>query len=199
MVRAGRSAATLGHMGKALGRTAAKVGLSERTLRRYVDDGLLRARRVAGQLELSPSEERYLREHLELLTGLRAALRTERNVRLAVLYGSMATGEDRDDSDVDLLVGLERGGMSELAGVLRRLEDALGRKTHLVSVQDARAAPSLLIDVIDEGRVLIDRDGTWGEIASSRDLVARRARRHEAELTRRAAAAISAARRRVGG
>jgi predicted nucleotidyltransferase len=185
-------------MGKLLGRTAAKAGLSERTLRRYVNDGLLRAHRVTGQLELSASEERYLSERLELLTGLRAALRTERNVRLAVLFGSIATGEDGDDSDLDLLVGLRDGGMPKLAGVLRRLEDALGRKVHLVSLDDALTAPSLLIDVIDEGRVLVDRDDGWAAIRSSRDLVARRARRHEVESTRRAAATISAARRRAG-
>jgi len=186
-------------MGKALGRTATSVGLSERTLRRYVNDGLLRARRVAGQLELSAPEEHYLAEHFGLLTGLRKALRTERNVRLAVLFGSTATGEEGDDSDLDLLVGLERGGMLELARVHRRLEDFFDREVHLVALDDALTAPSLLIDVIDEGRVLIDRDDSWADVTSSRDLIARRARRQEADLTRRAAAAVSAARRRAGG
>lgn len=185
-------------MGKALGRTATKVGLSERTLRRYVGDGLLRARRVAGQLELNAGEERYLSEHLDLLTGLRTALRTERNVRLAVLFGSTATGEDRDDSDVDLLVQLERAGFAELAGLRRRLEDALGRDVHVVALEDALGAPSLLIDVLDEGRVAIDRERAWPGLVASRGLVEKRARREQADLMRRAADAVSAARRRAG-
>ena len=41
-----------------------------------------------------------------LLSALRRALRTEPNVRLAVVYGSFARGDDVSDSDLDLLVSL---------------------------------------------------------------------------------------------
>ena len=82
-------------MGLMLARSAAEVGCSERTLRRHVDGGLLRGRRVVrGQLELSHAERAYLRDHWSLLCLLLSALRTERDVRLAVLFGSTATGED---------------------------------------------------------------------------------------------------------
>jgi predicted nucleotidyltransferase len=184
-------------MGKALGHTAASVELSERTLRRYVNDGLLRARRVGGQLELGHQEQHYLRNHLEILTRLRATLRTERNVRLAVLFGSTATGEDSDSSDVDLLIVLRASELSDQAALHRRLQEALDRRVHLVTLDDASHAPSLLIDVIDEGRVIVDRDDRWTAIVESRELVAKRARRQEAALRRRAAAAVGASRRRA--
>lgn len=184
-------------MGKALGRTAAEIGVSERTLRRYVNGGLLEARRVAGQLELSSREARYLRGHHALLTCLRVSLRTERDVRLAVLFGSAASGDDTASSDVDLLVSQRSGALSELAALRRRLQDALDRPVHLVRLEDASVSASLMIDILDEGRVIVDRDDGWAAIAGSRELIARRARREEAALARRAAAAVTAARRRA--
>src|SRR5271168_5054942 len=98
-------------MGWVLGGTANRVGCSERTLRRHINGGLLRGRRIAGgQLELSQAEEAYLRGHWTLLSKLMAVLRTERDVRLAVLFGSTATGEDTPVSDVDLLIVHRRSG-----------------------------------------------------------------------------------------
>lgn len=185
-------------MGRALGHTAAKIGVSERTLRRYVGDGLLRGRRVAGALELPASEERYLVDRHALLTGLRAALRTERNVRLAVLFGSVATGEDRDDSDVDLLVALTAGAPGDLSALRRRLQSAIDRRVQLVPLEDAERFPSLLVDVLEDGRVLIDRDDLWTSVSTARELTVRRARREEAALRRRAAASVAASRSRAG-
>ena len=82
-------------MSQALSVAAESVGCSERTLRRYVNDGLLRGRRVARrQLELSRAEEDYLTSHWDLLNRLRTVLRTERAVRMVVLFGSTAVGDD---------------------------------------------------------------------------------------------------------
>lgn len=184
-------------MGHVLGHTAASIGVSERTLRRYVNGGLLHARRVGGQLELGAQEERYLHSHHELLTKLRTTLRTERGVRLAVLFGSTATGDDSDGSDVDILVALVESEPGDLAALRRRLQTALDRRVHLVTLDNASRAPSLLADVLDEGRVLIDRDGRWAAVASSRESVFERARREDAALMRRAAAAVSASRMRA--
>ncbi len=60
---------TLGHMGWMLEESAKRVGCSERTLRRYINGGLLRGRRIAGQLELSLLEEEHLRSHWPLLSS----------------------------------------------------------------------------------------------------------------------------------
>src|SRR5262245_14498650 len=84
---------------------ANKLGVDERTLRRAVSQGALRAHRPGPRrLRLAPGEEEYLRSHWQLLANLRNALRTQRRVRLAVLYGSLARGDEDADSDLDLLV-----------------------------------------------------------------------------------------------
>lgn len=152
---------------------------------------------MSDQVELPPREERYLRSHHDLLRELRGTLRTERNVRLAVLFGSAATGEDVEASDVDLVVALRRGEVRERAALRRRLQDALGRRVHLVSLDEAKKAPALLADVLEEGRVVIDRESSWPALRADRRLVEDRAARADAELMRKAGAAISAARRRV--
>jgi len=89
-------------------RTLARhLDVPERTLRRAAAEGLVRGRRTSERRDqTSLSEEAYLRRHWPLLRELRAALRTEPNVRLAVLFGSLASGRGSERSDVDLLVEL---------------------------------------------------------------------------------------------
>jgi predicted nucleotidyltransferase len=59
-----------------------------------------------------------LADALEPLTG---------QVRLAFVYGSMANGEERNDSDVDLMV-VGNASPASLALPLRRAREALGRE-----------------------------------------------------------------------
>jgi predicted nucleotidyltransferase len=185
-------------MGLMLARSAAEVGCSERTLRRHVTGGLLRGRCVVrGQLELSHAESAYLRDHWALLSKLLSTLRTERDVRLAVLFGSTATGEDTPASDVDLLVVHRRPEWSTQAGLRIRLRRALDRPVDVVLLEQAEAQPSLLADVLCEGRVLVDRDGLWGALLRRReDILAAAAREDELTATR-ARAAVAAARERL--
>jgi predicted nucleotidyltransferase len=185
-------------MGRGLSRTALTLGCSERTLRRYASDGLLRGRRLGPKrLELPADEEAYAHAHWPVLSGLRRALRTERDVRLAVLFGSMATGDDDDDSDVDVFVVHRRPNLRGLMGLQLRLSHALDRRVQVVSAERAQASPSLLADVLDEGRVLLDRDGRWSALLKERDEV-RAAADLEQETTARAASqAIAAARARL--
>jgi hypothetical protein len=87
---------------ESLRRVASELSIPERTLRRAAADGLVRGQRVSPRrFRISFREEAYLRSHWELLRALRGALRTEPNVRLALLFGSTATGRrvlvDRDD------------------------------------------------------------------------------------------------------
>ena len=54
-----------------------------------------------------------------------------RNVRV---FGSVARGEARPDSDVDLLVELDPGrGLFDLGSLLMDLQDLLGRKVDLLT------------------------------------------------------------------
>ncbi|MGH2847637.1 MAG: nucleotidyltransferase family protein [Thermoleophilaceae bacterium] len=185
-------------MAGSLGHTATEVGCSERTLRRYIGDGLLRGRELhRRRYELPEREERYLHAHWPLLHSLRAALRTERDVRLAVLFGSTATGEDTESSDVDLLVSHRREGGQVLASVRRRLEDALGRRVHLVLLDAAKRSPALLADVLEEGRVIVDRDRSWPALVAEGERILADAERQDAHALALAHAAVDAAHRRT--
>ena len=165
-------------------RTLARhLDVPERTLRRAAAEGLIRGRRTSPRrYETSLREEAYLRRHWPLLRDLRAALRTEPNVRLAVLFGSQATGAGIERSDVDLLVALDDPSAARVAGLAGRLERRLGRDVQLVRLQDAERAPSLMVDVIEHGRVLVDRDVRWRQLTSRAAMWRRRARATELPL-----------------
>ncbi len=185
-------------MGLALDTSAKKVGCSERTLRRHINVGLLRGRRIAGgQLELSREEEDYLRGHWTLLSKLMAALRTERDVRLAVLFGSTATGEDTPVSDVDLLIAHRRTGAMAQIDLRIRLRRALGTPVDVVMLEQAETQPSLLADVLREGRVLIDRDDLWDALQQRRDEILAAGGREEELIMTRARVAVAEARERL--
>jgi predicted nucleotidyltransferase len=185
-------------MGQVLDASATRVGCSERTLRRYVNAGVLRGRRVAGgQLELARAEEDYLRGHWALLSGLLRALRTEREVRLAVLFGSRATGEDTPISDVDLLVVPRRDDWSSRAGLRMRLRRALGVPVDVVTLAQAEEQAALLADVLREGRVLVDRDGIWSALQGRREQILAAGAAEDEAVMRRARAAVAGARERL--
>ena len=55
------------------------------------------------------------------------------HVRKAALFGSAARGDDRSDSDIDMLVELpERASLFDFINLQLDLEDALGKKVDLV-------------------------------------------------------------------
>jgi predicted nucleotidyltransferase len=185
-------------MSQALLTSAARLGCSERTLRRYVNDGLLRGRRVMRrQLELSHAEEQYLSEHWELLASLRAAFRTERAVRLAVLFGSSAVGEENSASDVDLLVVHSDPSTRAVAGLKVRLGLTLELPVDVVGLEQAETMPTLFADVLREGRVLVDRDGLWEGLRERRHEVFAAAALEEKETASRARETVAAARERI--
>ena len=56
-------------------------------------------------------------------------------VKKASIFGSVARGDDRPDSDIDLLVELIPGSMDliQYIGLKHKLEDVLGKDVDLVS------------------------------------------------------------------
>jgi len=148
-----------------LGRAASELGIPERTLRRAASEGLVQGERLSPRrFRITFREEAYLRSHWQLLRALRAALRTEPNVRLAVLFGSTAIGNDDERSDVDVLVALHDPNVSRLAELTDRLSRSVGRDMQLVRLSDAHTSPVLMSDVIEHGRVLVDRDDLWSAV-----------------------------------
>jgi predicted nucleotidyltransferase len=157
---------------------AEEIGVDARTLRRAAAQGTLRAERVSPRkLLLAPGEPGYLRRRWRLLFGLRSALRTEPNVAFAMLFGSVARGDDGADSDVDLIVELREPSPDRLLGLQERLEEATGRDVHLLDMEAAARNEVLLSMAVEEGRVLVDREERWGPLRADLDDLRSRADR----------------------
>jgi uncharacterized protein len=166
---------------------AREVATSGRTLRRAAARGLIQAARPsARKLVVSAGERLYVLSHWALLSTLVQALRKEPNVRLAVLFGSVARGEEGRGSDVDLLVRLRRNDYRVRGELVDALENAAGTHVQVFSLEQADEAPLLLADVLREGRVLVDRDGDWSRLKRREPRIARRAREEEKRLERAA-------------
>lgn len=167
---------------ESLRRLAQTLEIPERTLRRAADEGLIRGERTSPRrFRTTLREEDYLRRHWPLLRELRAALRTEPSVRLAVLFGSAARGDGHSRSDVDVLVDMA-GDVAQLADVSGRLSHRTGRDVQLVRLPDARRSPALMAAVLEEGRVLVDREAQWSALRGEAARWRRRAEREQPAL-----------------
>jgi predicted nucleotidyltransferase len=164
---------------------AQDVGVHGRTLRRAAARGLLRAtRRGAREIVLPPSERNYVRTHWPLFNRVLEALRKQPNVRLAVMFGSVARGSERSGSDMDVLVSLRRDDHLARAELVDALQEVAGRRSQLVSLDQAEDSPLLLADVITDGRVLVDRDGEWPGLRRRERQIIERARAEDERLQR---------------
>jgi predicted nucleotidyltransferase len=179
-------------MSQALAQLACEVGTSERTLRRGAATALIRAQRSGTTgVVLSASEAAWVRRHWSLVSDLRHVLRTEPNVELAVLFGSVARGEDvAGASDIDLLVGLRRPAAGALAELCERLQRRLAVKVHVVPLDAAQRNPSLLGEVLRDGRPLVDRAQSWARLRTQAGPARARAERYGRELRTEALAAL---------
>jgi predicted nucleotidyltransferase len=170
---------------------AHEVGVNERTLRRAVAEGTLRGtRRSPRKLDLPLSERQYVRRSWRMLARMRGVLRTEQNVRFALLFGSTAAGTDTAASDVDVLVDLRDGSLERVADLNVKLFAVLGRPVDVVRLEDAEAKPSFLADVLAYGRVLVDRDEQWPRLRRRGGELEERGRAQDARRTRAALAGI---------
>jgi predicted nucleotidyltransferase len=170
---------------------AAEVGVSERTLRRAVREGTLRATRPTPRtLEMSLAERDYIRRRWALISSLREALRTEPNVSFALLFGSAATGMDTQQSDVDVLVDLRDASFERVVDLATKLSELIGRHVDVVELYEAEREPAFLARVVAEGRVLVDREDLW-PVLHRREIALRRdGSRQEARRLRTALAGI---------
>jgi predicted nucleotidyltransferase len=170
---------------------AEELGVNERTLRRAVEQSTLRGKRASPRkLEMSLAERRYTRRAWPLLSALRGALRTEQNVRFALLFGSAATGADTPSSDVDLLVALRDDSLERIVDLETKLTGALGRRVDLVRLSDAERDPTFLEAALSDGRVLVDREELWPRLRRRESSIHRRAGERERQRTRAALTGI---------
>ncbi len=125
-----------------------------------------------------------------MLGALRAALRTEQNVRIAVLFGSVARGTDRLASDLDILVDLRDRSLERVVDLNLKLTEIIGRGVDVVRLADVEDEASVLLEVVREGRVLVDRDGLWPELLGREAQLRHDAHRRQTTRTRAALAGI---------
>ncbi len=72
------------------------------------------------------------------------------NIRI---FGSIARGEDKPDSDLDILIDIEDGrSLFDIIAIQQDLEDILGRKVDVVT--DGGLSPYLKEYILDEARPL---------------------------------------------
>jgi predicted nucleotidyltransferase len=170
---------------------ARSIGVNERTLRRAIRQGTVRAARPTPRtLRLPLSERSYIRRSWPLLATLRQALRTEKNVRFALLFGSAAAGTDTAASDIDLLVDLRDASLERLTDLGDRLGAITSRRVDLVRLRDAEAEPSFLESMVSGGRVLVDRDEAWPSLKRRVSRSSSQSSRREAARARKALAGI---------
>lgn len=166
---------------------AREVGVNERTLRRALNQGTLRAARPTPRaLELPLAERHYVRRSWPLLAALRAALRTEQNVRFALLFGSAAAGTDRSASDLDIAVDLRDSSLERVVDLSAKLTAAIGRSVDVIRLQEAETDPLFFADVVTNGRVLVDREGLWPRVRRREAVLRRDGRKREADRARAA-------------
>jgi predicted nucleotidyltransferase len=167
-----------------------ELDVSDRTLRRAVSSELLHGvRRSANKLEISGDERAYIRSHWDLLQALVEALRTEPGVEAAILFGSVAKGTDRADSDVDLAVELRSDARTFLPALERRVKRAVDRAVHVLLLEDVLADGRFALEVIDHGRPLTDRGEVWASLRRRRATLARKAAAQATAREREMAAA----------
>lgn len=174
-----------------LGLLADELGVHERTLRRAAEQGTLRATRPGARaLNLPLGERRYARRAWPLLAALRASLRTEQNVRFALLFGSAATGTDTTASDVDILVELRDSSLERVVDLGAKLTSAIGRPVDLIRLSDAEHDPGFLAAALADGRTLIDRDERSPRLLSRQAAILRQGQAQERLRARAALAGI---------
>jgi predicted nucleotidyltransferase len=170
---------------------AGQAGVGERTLRRAIGEGTLRASRPTPRtLEIPLSEREYVRRRWPLLAALRSVLRTEPNVRFALLFGSTALGTDTPESDVDLLVDLRDASFQRVVDLSTKLRGVIGRHVDVVELHDAEHEPAFLAQIVADGRVLVDREEMWPRLRRRQSGLRRRGSREEARRLHMALAGI---------
>jgi predicted nucleotidyltransferase len=170
---------------------ANSLDVNERTLRRAWALGAVRGERVTPYKLHVPVDERvYLRRHWAMIARLRGALRTEPNVSLAILFGSVARGDDDEQSDVDVLVGFRQPRLGNGIALAKRLRKHVDSPLDVVVLEDALRRPSLIVEILHDGRVLVDRDARWSELRAQAPSFEAQARERRRIIARRAQEAI---------
>jgi uncharacterized protein len=103
--------------------------------------------------------------HRDAVSQLNAVLSAFPQIELAVLFGSVARGCERPDSDVDIAVAARRAlTTEEKIALVEALAERTGRPIDLVDLRTV--AEPLLGQILRHGRRLQGSDTAYGELIS---------------------------------
>lgn len=107
---------------------------------------------------------KQLLESSDIIVNVGRTLSTEKGLELAIIYGSVAAGKMRSDSDLDLAVLFEQPlNVDQKMALAARLELELLRSVDLVDL--SAISGTLLKQILCKGRVLIQKDdGKFAEL-----------------------------------
>jgi predicted nucleotidyltransferase len=139
-------------------RTGLGMGALQRELARFESLGLIRRDEEGGRVHFIPMTERpswtalrtLFREHADPAEVLRVALRDVEGIRAAFIFGSIARGDARPDSDIDLFVVEEGIAAGSLSRATLPAESLLGRPLDI-----KRYTPATLTARLKAGRAFI--------------------------------------------
>jgi len=115
------------------------TGAVHRQLRRLETAGWVTASRVGNQKHYQANEacpafdelRGLIAKTVGLVEPIRAVLEPlSEDISVAFIYGSIAKGEERAESDIDLLILSETLGLADVYPALRPVESALGRSVN---------------------------------------------------------------------
>lgn len=96
---------------------------------------------------------------------VREALARCSNVSLAIIFGSVAAGRPRADSDLDIAVGADKPiSMPERIAIIQTLAEVTGRPIDLIDL--AAVTEPLLGQILKHGRRVLGSDTSYGKLIS---------------------------------
>ena len=96
---------------------------------------------------------------------VRDALARCSNVSLAIIFGSVAAGRPRADSDLDIAVGADKPiSMPERIAIIQTLAEVTGRPIDLIDL--AALTEPLLGQILKHGRRVLGSDTSYGKLIS---------------------------------
>lgn len=96
-------------------------------------------------------------------TMIQAILAPHPEVRLAILFGSLATGQGHRDSDVDLAIDAGQPlGIKAKMSLMTQLAECTGRSVDLIDLHTV--GEPLLGQILKHGKRLLGEDGLYAEL-----------------------------------
>jgi len=144
------------------------VGNIRRELIRWSKAGLFLREKVGNLTYYSLNTSFPLYEELKAIVSktigiehiLKEGLKAIESIRVAIIYGSVASGEDTGNSDIDILL-IGNPDMDELVNNVQEMEKKLGREINYVLYtpeefkRKKEAQNTFIIDVLRNSKVFI--------------------------------------------